>query len=154
MPALTVTTLLKVRSQAMLVTAWIVSALVLGSPLVTWIALPPEIRQLSVGFDVALIVTTLLAIVTFVMFLGLSSVRADEEGLTIINGPVRQRHLWHEISDVRFREGDPWAYVYTFRTDSDGEPQRRMVLAIQAPDGDRARLHAARLRQIWLSRRP
>lgn len=146
--------LLKVRSRAMLVTGITVSVLVLGSPIVTWLALPPEIRQLSVGVDIVMAGVVLLAVVVFVMFLALSSVRADERGLTIVNGPVRHRYPWHEIVEVRFREGDPWAYVYTFRTDSDGDPQRRMVMAIQAPDGDRARLQAARLRQIWLNYRP
>lgn len=146
--------LLKVRSRAMLVTGITVSVLVLGSPIVTWLALPPEIRQLAVGFDLVMAGVVLLALVAFMMFLALSSVRADEQGLTIVNGPVRHRYPWHEIVDVRFREGDPWAYIYTFHTDRDGDPQRRMVMAIQAPDGDRARLQAARLRQIWLSHRP
>lgn len=146
--------LLKVRSRAMLVTGTIVSVLVLGSPIVTWLALPPEIRQLAVGIDLVTSGVVLVVIVTLVMFLALSSVRADERGVTIVNGPVHHHYPWHEIVDVRFREGDPWAYVYTFRRDRDGDPQRRMVMAIQAPDGDRARLQAARLRQIWLSHRP
>lgn len=147
--------LLKVRSRAMLVTGTIVSVLVLGSPIATWLALPADIRQQLVGgVDMVMTAVVLLAIVIFVMFLSLSSVRADEKGVTIVNGPVRHSYPWHEIVDVRFREGDPWAYIYTIHTDRDGEPQRRMMMAIQAPDGDRARLQAARLRQIWLSHRP
>jgi hypothetical protein len=149
-----VTTLLRVRSRAMLITGSAVSALVLGSPIVTWVALPPEIRQLAVGVDLVMIGSILLAIAVFVMLLAMSSVSADEKGLTIVNGPIRHRYEWHEIVNIRFREGDPWAYVSTFRSDRDGDPQRRMVMAIQAPDGDRARLQAARLRQIWISHRP
>ncbi|SDB91891.1 PH domain-containing protein [Raineyella antarctica] len=146
-------TLLRVRSRAMLITGSIVSALVLGSPIVTWIALPGEIRKLAVGVDLVMIGFILLAIVATVMLLATSSVSADEEGLTIVNGPVRHRYAWHEIVNIHFREGDPWAYVSTFRSDRDGDPERRMVMAIQAPDGDRARLQAARLRQIWMSHR-
>lgn len=146
--------LLHVRSRATLVTASLVSVLLVVAPVVTWMVLPSDVRDLAVGLDLVSIGLVLLAIIGFIMFLGLSSVRADEQGLTITNGVVRHRYAWHEIVDVRFREGDPWAYVSTFRRDSDGDPQRRMVLAIQAPDGDRARLQAARLREIWLAHRP
>lgn len=146
--------LLHVRSRATLVAASVVSVVVLVAPVLTWLLLPAEIRRLAVGLDLFASGSVLLALVAFVMFIGLSSVRADDTGLTILNGPVRHRYAWHEIVDVRFREGDPWAYVYTFRRDSDGDAQRHVVLAIQAPDGDRARLHAARLREIWLGHRP
>lgn len=147
-------TLLRVRSRAMLITGFIVSALVIGSPIVTWLALPQEIRSLAVGVDLGMIGLVLLAMVAVVLGVALSSVRADDRGLTIVNGPVRHRYQWHEIVDVRFLEGDPWAYVFTFRRDRDGDPQRHMVMAIQAPDGDRARLQAAKLRQIWLDHKP
>lgn len=146
--------LLHIRSRATLVTASLISVLLVVAPVVTWMVLPADVRDLAVGLDLVSIAVVLLAIIGFIMFLGLSSVRADAQGLTITNGVVRHRYAWHEIVDVRFREGDPWAYVSTFRRDSDGDPQRRMVLAIQAPDGDRARLQAARLRQIWLAHRP
>ena len=145
--------LLHVRSRATLVAASIVSVGVLAAPVVTWLLLPADLQQ-AVGPDLFAAGLVLLVLVAFVMIIGLSSVRADDTGLTIRNGPVRHRYAWHEIVDVRFREGDSWAYVYTFRRDSDGDAQRHLVLAIQAPDGDRARLHAARLREIWLGHRP
>lgn len=138
----------------MVVTSILVSLVVLGSPVVTWILLPPEIRRMAVGPEIGMILLFLLALVGLMLGLGLSYVRADDRGVTIWNGPVGHHYAWHEIVDVRFREGDPWAYVYTFRSDRDGDAQRRMVMAIQAPDGDRARLQAAQLREIWLSHRP
>ncbi|WOP18385.1 PH domain-containing protein [Raineyella sp. LH-20] len=146
--------LLRVRSRAMLAAAIVVSALMLGSPLVTWFLLDPELRQQATWPELALILVTLLVIVVFVLGLGLSSVVATEEGVTITTGVIRHRYAWHEISDIRFEEGDPWVYVFTFRRDRDGDAQRRMVMAIQAPDGDRARLNAARLQELWISHRP
>lgn len=146
--------LLRVRSRALLSTAIAVSALVLGSPVVTWFALPVEIRRQATVPELAMILLILGAIVVFLMGLGLSTVVATEEGVTIRTGPIRHRYGWHEISDIRFQEGDPWAYVFTFRRDRDGDPERRMVMAIQAPDGDRARLNAARLQELWITHRP
>ncbi|QGF24879.1 PH domain-containing protein [Raineyella fluvialis] len=146
--------LLRVRSRTMLTTAIVVSLLTLGSPVVTWFALPPEIRAEATGPELAMVILILVAISAFTMGIGLSTVVATEEGVAISTGLIRHRYAWHEISDIRFLEGDPWAYIFTFRRDRDGDPQRRMVMAIQSPDGDRARLDAARLQEIWLSHRP
>ncbi len=146
--------LLRVRSRALLSTAIAVSVLVLGSPVVTWFLLPGELQALASGPELALIIGTLLVIVVFVMGLGLSSIVATDEGVTITTGVIRHRYAWHEISGIRFEENDPWAYVLTFRRDRDGEPERRMVMAIQTPDGDRARLNAARLQELWITHRP
>lgn len=143
----------RVRPRALLTTSIVVAAVVLGSPVVMWFLLPVEIRAQAPAAEILGSVVILLAIAAFILGLGLSQVVADADGLVVRNGLSRYRLGWDEIVGFRFREGDPWAYVYSAATDADGDPHRRMILAIQGTDGDRARLDAARLEELWRERR-
>ena len=146
--------LYRVRPRALLVTSIVVAIVVLGSPVVMWVLLPAEIRAQASGPEILGSVVILLAITGFIIGLGLSEVVADADGIVVRNGLSRYRLGWHEIAGFRFREGDPWAYVYTAATDADGDPRRRMILAIQGTDGDRARLDVARVEELWREHRP
>jgi hypothetical protein len=69
-------------------------------------------------------------------------VRADEDGVTVINVFRRRQLEWAEILEVTLREGDPWVYLDL----TDGSVLAAMGL--QAADGERGRAMARELRAL------
>lgn len=139
-----VPTRLVVWPRVALITAVAVSAVLVSATLVGWWALPPHIQiQFSVS-QVVTLVFILIAMMGIVLGLGLSRVKADKAGLWVRNGVRVHSYRWDEVRGVRFRPGDPWAYVLldnsAERVRRSGERYRRQqMIAIQSPDGARAR---------------
>jgi len=69
----------------------------------------------------------------FALFVTLSRVTADEDGLTFVNGWRRRTLRWSEIALVSMRPGAPWPTLET----KDG--RRFALFAIQGSEGDPAR---------------
>jgi hypothetical protein len=80
--------------------------------------------------------------------IGLSNVRADDEGLLIRNGLRTHRIGWQQIEGFRFTAHDPWAYVL-FEED----PGSRPLMAVQRVDGERARSFVGELTAAWKANR-
>lgn len=126
------------------VTAITLSAVLVGATLLGWWALPESVQiQFTIG-QVLTLIGIVIVMIGLMLGLGLSRVRADESGLMIRNGVRVHRYRWDEIRGVRFRPGDPWAYVLLDTTperrERSGEKYRRQqMIAVQSPDGARAR---------------
>lgn len=126
------------------ITAIVLSAVLVVAALLGWWALPESVRiQFSIE-QVMTLIGFVIFMVGLMLALGLSRVRADEAGLMIRNGVRVHRYRWDEIRGVRFRPGDPWAYLLLDNTperrERSGEQYRRQqMIAVQSPDGARAR---------------
>lgn len=126
------------------ITAIVLSVVLVVAALLGWWALPDSVRiQFSIE-QVLTLIGFVIVIMGLMLGLGLSRARADESGLVIRNGVRVHRYRWDEIRGVRFRPGDPWAYVLLDTTperrERSGEPYRRQqIIAVQSPDGARAR---------------
>ncbi len=84
---------------------------------------------------------TLLAMAT-IYSLVRSRVRADDDGLTVVNGYRRHRLAWEQVVGIHLAPGSPWAVLDL----SDGETVS--VLAIQGSDGARSRRAVRELRAV------
>ena len=132
----------------------VVVAATMGLLLVTalgWWALPAEIRVL---FSLSQRLTLLGLLATLVGTIGIvasSSVRADDDGLRVRNGLRTHRVAWSQVHKILLRPGDPWGLLLikpagaVFRVDLDAE--KRMLMGIQAHDGELARSAVDELRR-------
>ncbi|MCW5950948.1 MAG: PH domain-containing protein [Propionibacteriaceae bacterium] len=114
-----------------------------------WQALPPDIQEMFSGAQVGTLVLFVLVMLGMMLGLGLSHVRADDDGLLIRNGLRSHRIEWRQIEGFRFTPHDPWAYVL-FADD----PGSRPLMAVQRVDGARARRFVDELTAQWQARRP
>jgi hypothetical protein len=119
---------------------------------VGWFALPRNIRQLFTVSELLTLLALLGLLVGVIVAVAASSVRADEAGLQIRNGLHRYRVPWARVHKIIFRSGDPWAQLLLrpadgseFRIDLDAE--KRLLMGIQAVDGERARQAVEELRR-------
>lgn len=70
---------------------------------------------------------------------GRSKVRADDEGLEVVNG-FRRRHVaWTDVAGISMNPGAPWPTLVT------RDDERIILFAIQGSDGS-----AAREAVVWL----
>lgn len=135
---------LVIRPRRALLTASVLSAVLLVAAAVGWVALPAEIRELFTPVQLLTLALCVVVMLALMMSIGLSYVRADATGLTFRNG-LRTHHLeWFEVSGLRFTENDPWAYVLT-----DGDPDQRPLLGLQRTDHARADAAFAALEVAW-----
>ena len=132
------------RPRATLLMAVVLSAVLLVAAAIGWQLLPPEIQVLFTGFQLATLAFFVAVMVAMMLGIGLSSVRADADGLLVRNGPRVHRIAWAQIEGFRFTGHDPWAYVLV-----DHEPGNRPLIAVQRVDGARAEAAVARLRDLW-----
>jgi hypothetical protein len=107
-----------------------------------WLALPPEIRDQFSTLQRATLVLIFLAMLAFMYGLARCALRADEEGLTVVNAYRVRRLEWAQVVHVRLRPGDPWAVLDV----DDGTTVKAM--AIQGSDGRRARRATQQLRLL------
>jgi Bacterial PH domain len=114
--------------------------IVAGLSLVAF-ALPGGRDGFRLADRVGLVVFGLVA-AWFLHILAHPSVRADDDGVTVVNLFRRRRLEWAEIVAVNLREGDPW--VYLDLTDGTVLP----VMALQAADGEHGRVMARELRAL------
>lgn len=137
-------TSLVIRPRRALLTASVLSAVLLVAAGAGWVAMPAATRDLFTPVQLLTLAFFVLVMLGFMMSIGLSTVRADATGLTFRNG-LRTHHLdWPEVVGFRFTENDPWAYVLT-----DGDPDQRPLLGLQRTDHLRADAAFAALEKAW-----
>lgn len=137
-----------VRTRAFAV---VLSIVVAGAALMGWFLLPEDIRVLFSPFQIATLLVILGFMVTAMMLLAFSSVRVDDAGLVVRNGPFTRRVRWDDVASVRFRHGDPW--VYLVLSGNPDDPSRVALLGLQATDGPRTLAAVSDLRAALAARR-
>jgi hypothetical protein len=135
---------LVLRPRRALLTASVLSGVLVVASIAAWVAMPPQTRDLFTPPQLLTLALFVLVMIAFMLSVGLSYVRADAAGLTFRNG-LRTHHLeWRQVTGLRFTENDPWAYVLT-----DGDPDQRPLLGLQRTDHERAEAAFAALQAAW-----
>ena len=109
-----------------------VAALLVGAVAFLWLGMPEEVRATFTplqGATLLLVPGSVLAVLYGVFR---TVVRADRDGLTIINLYRRRQLEWPAVVGISLRRGQPWAVVDV----SDGTTV--VAMAIQGSDGQRA----------------
>jgi Bacterial PH domain len=117
------------------------SASLLLASMLGWVMTPRHIREMFTPVQVLTLLLFLAVMIGMALGLGLSYVRADDEGLTIRNGIRIYVVPWREVKAIRYRDGDPWPFVLVR-----GAIEQRALLGIQRSDRRRADAHVADLR--------
>ena len=124
------------------VMAVVMGALLVGALAFSWLALPRAVRdQFSFGQRVTLVLV-FGAMLVFMYGIARCAIRADNDGVRIVNAYRVRRLEWAQIVHVRLQPGDPWAVLDI----DDGTTVKAM--AIQGSDGRRARVATQRLRRL------
>lgn len=113
------------------VVAYVVALIMVAMTGVIGVALPSYIH-----FTVAELVTLALILLTVLVLLhgvGRSFVRADTEGIEVLNGYRRHSVPWAQIAGFAMNTGAPWPTLVT------KDDERVMLFAIQGTDGPYAR---------------
>ena len=116
--------------------------LLVGALVFIWVAMPASVRA---QFNIEQRITLLLIFVAMLAFLygiARSAIKADADGLRIVNVYKARRLEWAEVVHIRLHPGDPWAVLDI----DDGTTIKAM--AIQGSDGRRARRATAQLRAL------
>jgi hypothetical protein len=122
--------------------ALLMGGLLVGALAFFWMLLPGSVRgQFTLGQRLTLL-AIFAAMVAFLYGIARCSVRADEQGLRLVNVYKVRSLEWAEIVHVRLEPGDPWALLDV----DDGTVVK--VMAIQGSDGARARRATTRLRRM------
>jgi hypothetical protein len=124
------------------VMAAVMGTLMVGALAFIWLALPGSVRD---QFAIEQRITLLLifaAMLAFLYGIARSAIRADAEGLRIVNVYKVRRLEWAQVVHVRLQPGDPWAVLDI----DDGTTIKAM--AIQGSDGRRARRATEQLRDL------
>lgn len=120
------------------VVAYGVAALMLVLTAVIGLSLPDEISFTPAE------TATLWAVIAVVLVLlhgvGRSLVRADDDGVEVVNGYRRHRVPWSDIKGFAMGQGAPWPTLVT------NDDDRIMLFGIQGTDGAYARDAVAYLR--------
>lgn len=117
------------------------AAVVVALSIVLAIALPGGSGGFRLLDRIGLVVFGLV-VAALLHVLARPRVRADEDGVTVVNVFRRRRLEWAEILEVSLREGDPW--VQLDLTDGTVLP----AMGLQAADGERGRAMARDLRAL------
>lgn len=134
-------------STAVLATSLVFSVILMISAMYGWYAIGVGIRSQISWVQLATLVFFILLMIGIMLSVGYSRLWADEDGVSVRNGPVLRKFSLDEIAGVRLRQGDAWAYLLI--KDGHGGVRRRAVLAIQQIEGDKARAKRSQLR-AWL----
>lgn len=117
-------------------------ALMVAALVFFWVALPASVReQFTIAQRVTLVVI-FAAMLAFLHGLARSAIRADDDGLRVVNVYKVRRLEWAQVVQVRLQPGDPWAVLDV----DDGTTIKAM--AIQGSDGRRARRATEDLRRL------
>ena len=111
-----------------------------------WFALPADIRDLFTLSQRLTMLAVLALLVSVIVAVAASSVRADAEGLRVRNGLRTHAVPWGRVHKIIFRNGDPWAQLLLVPDDGSAfevslDAEKRQLMGIQAVDG--ANAHAA-----------
>ena len=122
--------------------AAVMGTLLVGALAVIWVAMPASVRE---QFNIEQRITLLLifgAMLVFLHGIARSAIKADTDGLRIVNVYRARRLEWAQVVHIRLQPGDPWAVLDI----DDGTTIKAM--AIQGSDGRRARRATAQLRAL------
>jgi len=120
------------------VVAYAVGIIMLVITVVIGLALPDDI-SFTVAEDITLWLI-IIAVLAFLHGIGRSFVRADDDGVEVLNGYRRHRIPWSDIQGFAMGTGAPWPTLVT------KDDERVMLFAIQGSDGGYAREAVAYLR--------
>ena len=107
-----------------------------------WVALPGTVRAQFALEQRITLVLIFAAMLAFLYGIARSAIRADPDGLRIVNVYKVRRLEWAQVVHVRLQPGDPWAVLDI----DDGTTIKAM--AIQGSDGRRARRATEQLRGL------
>jgi hypothetical protein len=107
-----------------------------------WVTLPASVRDQFTVAQRATLLVILAAMLAFLHGVARSAIRADSDGLRIVNVYKVRRLEWAQVVQVRLSPGDPWAVLDI----DDGTTVKAM--AIQGSDGRRARRATESLRRL------
>lgn len=130
-----------------LLTALVLSVVLLGFAMVGWYAIGPDLRAQITWPQAATLLFFIVTMIAVMLSVGYSRLWAADGELVVRNGPVVRRYSVREIVGLRLRPGDPWASVL-LKAD-DGELVRKPVLAIQFLEGEKGKRKVRELRR-WL----
>lgn len=136
------------RPRRALWTAIALSAVLIVAASLGWVLLPAEIQTQFTVPQLATLAFFVGVMVVFMMSLGLSYVRVEDDRLVFRNGLRTHRLAWNQIRGFRFGENDPWAYVLTV-----SEPEQRALLGIQRTDAEHADADLVEIEQAWRAAR-
>lgn len=104
------------------------------------VAFPSDIANQFTFAQVATLILLLTATLALLNAVGRSRVKAEDSGLTVVNGYRAHRLAWDEIEAIGYREGAPWPVV--LKKDGDSIS----ILALQSSDGEQTWKAVGRLR--------
>ena len=137
---------LSYASPATLMTAVVLSIVLLSFSLYGWWAIGPEIRNQVTWPQAGTLLFFVLLMIGIMLSVGYSRLWADGDEVVIRNGPLLRRYKVDQLAGVRLRPGDAWASLLI---KSDGDLKRKATLAIQSLEGDQAQRKVKELRR-WL----
>ncbi|MBC7633221.1 PH domain-containing protein [Aeromicrobium sp.] len=120
------------------IVAYVVAVLMLALTAVVGTALPSDI-YFTPAEDVTLWII-ILVVLAMLHGVGRSFVRADDDGIEVLNGYRRHRVAWGDVEGFAMNSGAPWPTLVT------KDDERVMLFAIQGTDGPYAREAMAYLR--------
>lgn len=119
---------LVVRPQGPRIVAYAVAVLMLVSIIAIGRALPDYVYfSVSERITMWLLAVAVLALLHGV---GRSVVKADPEGIDVVNGYKRHHLTWDQVEGISMKAGAPWATLVT------KDDERVILFAIQSSDGD------------------
>ncbi len=99
----------------------VVLTVIIGAALPSYVEFTP--------FELATLAAILITVLALLHAVGRSFVRADDEGVEVLNGYRRRRIPWSDIVGFSMKDGAPWpTMVY-------GDDERIILFAIQRSDG-------------------
>lgn len=113
-----------------------------------WVSLPAEVRADFTTFQRLTLLVVFGTILALLYAVFRTSVLADEQGLTVINGFHAQQLSWPEVVRISLSDGRPWALLDL----TDGSTVAMM--ALQTADGDRARTSVRELVRVMSEQTP
>ena len=137
---------LSYTSPPALMTGVVLSIVLMASSLFFWWALGKDVRDRVTWPQAATLLFFVLVMVAIMLSLGYSRLWANEDGVTVRNGPFLHRYRIDEVAGVRLRPGDAWSSLLI---KGETELRRRPVLAIQFLEGEAAQCKVVELRR-WL----
>lgn len=137
---------LSYTSPPALMTGVVLSIVLMASALFGWWALGKEVRDRVTWAQAGTLLFFVLLMVGIMLSIGYSRLWANEDGVTVRNGPFVRRYRVEDIAGVRLRPGDAWSSLLIKGT---GEVRRRPVLAIQFLEGAEGQRKVVELRR-WL----
>jgi len=120
------------------VVAYGVGVIMLVITVVIGLALPDDI-YFTVAEDITLWLI-IVAVLALLHGIGRSYVRADDDGVEVLNGYRRHRVPWSDVQGFAMGTGAPWPTLVT------KDDERVMLFAIQGSDGAYAREAVSYLR--------